>query len=102
MNTETHTMVQVQIIQDLTQAVEQFRFKQRRRIRKEPHPQQYRFTLEELCDIVYPSYKNLLYGRTQQIPTRATLMRIADYLECTFDERNEILVAARYMPNGRT
>lgn len=98
MNTDTYTMAQTQIIQDLSQAIEHFRLKQRHRIRKHPHPQQYRFTLEELCDIVYPSYKNLLYGRTKHIPTRATLMRIADYLQCAFDERNDILVAARYMP----
>lgn len=98
MNRDTHTMVQVQIIQDLSRAIEHFRLKQRDRVRKRAHPKLYRFTLEELCDVVYPSYKNLLYGRTQHIPTRATLMRIADYLECTFDERNDILVAARYMP----
>ena len=94
MNTDTHTMAQVQIIQDLSRAIEHFRLKQRHRIRKHPHPQQYRFTLEEVCDIVYPSYKNLLYGRTQHIPTRATLMRIADYLQCTFACSNKHFISA--------
>ena len=85
---------QTQIISEFTTTVERLRL-QRRRDSIETH---YRYTQEEVCREVYPSYKNLLIGRTQNIPTRSLVMELADYLQCTFDERNDLLIAARYMP----
>ena len=57
-----------------------------------------RFTQQELNDEVCPTYKNLLLGRSRRIPNRETIIRIAEYLECTSDERNDLLLAAGYLP----
>lgn len=57
-----------------------------------------RFTQQELNDEAFPSYKNLLVGRTRRIPTRQTIINIAEYLECTSDERNDLLLAAGFLP----
>jgi MmyB-like transcription regulator ligand binding domain len=32
------------------------------------------------------------------LPSRATLMQIANYLECSLGERNDVLLAAQYLP----
>ncbi|MGB1249850.1 MAG: hypothetical protein ACPG8W_04405 [Candidatus Promineifilaceae bacterium] len=89
---------QTQIISEFTNTVERLRLKRRRGQKRRSGGVSYRYTQEELCQLVYPSYKNLLIGRTQNIPTRSTVMEMADYLQCTFDERNDLLIAARYMP----
>ena len=89
---------QQQIIQEFTETVERVRLRRRREGKRRNGRRHYRYTQEELCQLAYPSYKNLLIGRTQNIPTRSTVMEIADYLACTFDERNDLLIAARYMP----
>jgi hypothetical protein len=51
----------------------------------------------ELTDEACPTYKNLLVGRSQRIPSRQTLMQIAEYLECSMESRNNLLLAARYL-----
>ncbi|MEK8127090.1 hypothetical protein WMW72_04110 [Paenibacillus filicis] len=57
-----------------------------------------RFTQQELNDEVCGTYKNLLTGRSRRMPDRQTLMEIADYLECTSGERNDLLLSAGYVP----
>lgn len=56
------------------------------------------WTHSELRDVVYPSYGALRRGKLKRPPTLTTLMQIADYLECTLEERNQLLTAARYAP----
>lgn len=57
-----------------------------------------RFSQQELNDSVYPTYKNLLIGRSHRLPSREKLMDIADYLECSVAERNDLLVCGGYLP----
>lgn len=57
-----------------------------------------RFTQQELNDEACPTYKNLLIGRSRRIPDRQTIIAIAEYLECTSGERNDLLLAAGYLP----
>lgn len=54
------------------------------------------WTRDELCDVVYSSYKALLKGAIRRPPRRQVVMELADYLECSLEERNRLLVAARY------
>jgi hypothetical protein len=72
--------------------------KRQEELRNRPHPFLKRFTQQELTDEACPTYKNLLVGRSQRIPSRQTIMHIAEYLECTTAQRNDLLVAARYLP----
>ncbi|UPK42574.1 hypothetical protein [Paenibacillus pabuli] len=57
-----------------------------------------RFTQQELNDEACGTYKNLLTGRSRRLPDRQTLMDIANYLECTGEERNDLLLSAGYVP----
>jgi hypothetical protein len=57
-----------------------------------------RFTQQELNDEACPTYKNWLIGRSYRLPSRSMLMQIADYLECSLGERNDVLLAAQYLP----
>lgn len=54
------------------------------------------WTRDELCDVAYSSYRALLRGAVRRPPRREVVMDIADYLQCTMTERNQLLVAARY------
>jgi MmyB-like transcription regulator ligand binding domain len=54
------------------------------------------WTRDELCDVAYSSYRALLRGAVRRPPRREVVMEIADYLQCTMTERNQLLVAARY------
>jgi hypothetical protein len=87
--------------------IETLRMKRQRELRDRSHPSLKRFTQQELNDEAFPSYKNLLVGRSRRIPDRQTMMSISEYLECTSDERNDLLLAAGYLPiqtelEGRT
>lgn len=62
------------------------------------HPLLKRFTQQELNDVACTTYKNLLVGRSLRMPNRQTLINIADYLECTHVERNDLLITAGYLP----
>jgi class 3 adenylate cyclase len=84
------------LVAAVASAVESIRQERRRQYRKHPHPAGKRFSQEELAEFVYPSYKNLLLGRTRRPPDRDALLTIADYLECTLEERNHLLHTARY------
>lgn len=52
----------------------------------------------ELRDSVYSSYFALRRGKLKRPPPPNTIMEIADYLECNREERNRLLIAARYAP----
>lgn len=52
----------------------------------------------EFEDMVYASYKPMRQGRVTRPPRRETVMEIADYLNCTLEERNRLLVAASATP----
>lgn len=52
----------------------------------------------EFEDMVYASYKPMRQGRVTRPPRREKVMEIADYLDCTLDERNRLLLAARATP----
>lgn len=54
------------------------------------------WTKDELCDVAYSSYRALLRGAVRRLPRREVVLTIADYLECTMTERNQLLAAARY------
>lgn len=56
------------------------------------------WTRAELEDTVYASYKPMRQGRVTRPPRREKVMEIADYLGCTLDERNALLIAAEYAP----
>lgn len=78
--------------------VEALRMKRQQQLADRPHPSLKRFTQQELNDEAFTSYKNLLVGRTRRIPDRQTIINIAEYLECTSDERNDLLLATGYLP----
>jgi hypothetical protein len=95
---QSHPADQSQIIRTLVGEVETLRIKRQDDWRDRNHPRGKRFSQEELRRDVCPSYKNLLLGLTQRLPSRAMIMHIADYLECTLAERNDLLLAAQYLP----
>lgn len=83
--------------QHLSALVRQIEAIRLRRKRTTPHhPNGKRFSQDELCALAYPSYKNMILARTGRLPDREALLQIADYLECTPGERNDLLRAARY------
>ncbi|GHO65260.1 hypothetical protein KSC_041520 [Ktedonobacter sp. SOSP1-52] len=88
------------VLHDTLEEIEILRLARQEEVRDHPHPLLKRFTQQELTDEVCPTYKNLLVGRSQRIPSRQTLMQIADYLECTIAQRNDLLLAARYLPES--
>ncbi|MFZ4453826.1 hypothetical protein [Salibacterium aidingense] len=61
------------------------------------HPLLKRFTQQELNDVACTTYKNLLVGRSLRMPNWQTLINIADYLECTNVERDDLLITAGYL-----
>jgi hypothetical protein len=87
-------------LRDLLEEIEILRIARQQEVRDHPHPLLKRFTQQELTDEACPTYKNLLVGRSQRIPSRQTLMQIADYLECGMTQRNNLLLAARYLPEN--
>jgi hypothetical protein len=93
-----HPANQRPLIRTLVTEIEALRLKRRAQWQERLHPNGKQFTQEELCDLAYPSYKNLLKGRTLRLPSRVALLGIADYLECALHETNDLLLAAEYMP----
>jgi hypothetical protein len=88
------------VLRDVLEEIEILRVKRQEEVRERPHPFLKRFTQQELTDEACPTYKNLLVGRSQRLPSRQTLMQIADYLECSMESRNNVLLAARYLPES--
>lgn len=90
---------QQQLLKAALGEIETIRMKrQRQYAADQSHPSLKRFTQQELNDEACPTYKNLLVGRSRRLPDRQTMLRIAEYLECTSDERNDLLAAAGYLP----
>lgn len=56
------------------------------------------WTRDEVCDLVYSSYKAMLRGGVRHPPRRNQVLDLADYFECTLAERNHLLVSAGYAP----
>ncbi|GHO46753.1 hypothetical protein [Ktedonospora formicarum] len=88
------------VIRDVIETIERLRIARQDEVRDCPHPLLKRFTQQELTDEACPTYKNLLVGRSLRVPSRQTLMQIAHYLECSMAQRNELLLAARYLPEN--
>jgi hypothetical protein len=89
---------QSEVICDVLGVIEDIRLKRQAQWRERHHPQGKRFTQDEIRYGPCPTYHNLLSGRSQRLPARQTLLDIADYLECTLAETNEILTTAQYLP----
>src|SRR5947207_9399891 len=87
-------------LRDLLGEIETLRITRQQRIKEHPHPSLKRFTQQELTDEACPTYKNLLVGRSLRVPSRQSILQIAQYLECTAHERNNLLLAARYLPEA--
>jgi hypothetical protein len=88
------------VLRDLLEEIEILRIARQDEAREHSHPFLKRFTQQELTDEACPTYKNLLVGRSQRIPSRQALVQIAEYLECTIAQRNDLLLAARYLPEN--
>lgn len=86
------------VFRQMLNAIEAVRYKRQEDYREKSHPQLKRFTQQELNDEACPTYKNWLIGRSKRLPERSMLMTIADYLECSLSERNDLLLAAQYVP----
>jgi transcriptional regulator with XRE-family HTH domain len=86
------------VFHQLLGAIEAVRLTRQEDYREKGHPQLKRFTQLELNDEACPTYKNWLIGRSYRLPSRSMLMQIADYLECSLGERNDVLLAAQYLP----
>jgi transcriptional regulator with XRE-family HTH domain len=86
------------VLHQLLGEIEVVRLKRQEDYREKGHPQLKRFTQQELNDEACPTYKNWLIGRSNRLPSRSTLMNIADYLECSLSQGNDLLLAAQYLP----
>lgn len=83
---------------NLIREIEALRLERQEQYRVNRHPQFKTFSQQELNDIAFPSYKNYLLGRTQRLPIREAILSIADYLECSTNETNHLLIAGGYLP----
>lgn len=86
------------MLKTLLGEIETLRMKRRRELTYRSLSTWKRFSQQELNDEACPTYKNLLVGRSRRIPDRRTVLNIAEYLECTSSERNDLLLAAGYLP----
>lgn len=90
------------ILQDLVALIEEIRVRRQAEAAECLHPELKTFSQRELTDVACPSYKNYLLGRTSRLPAREMVIEIADYLECTPAETDDLLVCAGYLPNAFT
>ncbi|MEM9954715.1 MAG: hypothetical protein AAF846_24115 [Chloroflexota bacterium] len=86
------------ILLTLLDLIESIRYKRYEQYKQVRHPHGYCFTQLELNDVALPTYKNLLTGRSKRLPARQQILEIADYLECTIVETNDLLRCAQYLP----
>jgi hypothetical protein len=84
-------------IRELVHEIEHIRLERRAKFTEITHRDGKRFTQEELREAV-PVFKNLHLGRTRRLPNRETILQIADYLECSYTELNNLLLIAQYLP----
>lgn len=78
--------------------IEALRRKRRQHWRENGSRGDKRWSQEELTQLAYSGFHNLLIGRSRRVPSRPAVLRIAEYLECTTQETNDLLVAAEYLP----
>lgn len=100
MNSEPGSSHRLDVLRDVLHQIETLRIKRQQEARDRPHPLLKRFTQQELANEACPTYRNLLEGRSRRVPSQKTIMRIAQYLECSAKERNDLLLAARYLPES--
>ncbi|MDQ0917075.1 hypothetical protein [Paenibacillus sp. V4I5] len=86
------------VLKMLLGEIETIRTSRWQQYREESHPMLKRFTQQELNDEAYATYKNLLTNRSRRLPSREAVLAISNYLECTSSERNNLLLAAGYLP----
>ncbi|GEM_PF-3269664 len=89
---------QAKIVIQLIDLIESIRYKRYDQWRDEPHPLGYKFTQRELTQCALPTYGNLLAGRSRRLPARQQVIDVANYLECTIAETNDMLRCAQYLP----
>ena len=87
---------QVDILKSLIGLIEEIRYKRQDEWRDKPHPLGRRFTQLELTQEALPTYGNLLAGRSKRLPARWQILDVAEYLECTIAETNDLLRCAVY------
>ncbi|GCE31907.1 hypothetical protein KDA_73910 [Dictyobacter alpinus] len=100
MNSEPDSSHRLDILRDVLHQIETLRIKRQQEARDRPHPLLKRFSQQELADEACPTYRNLLEGRSRRVPNQTMIMQIAQYLECSAQERNNLLLAARYLPEN--
>ena len=88
----------ISILKELLGLIEEIRYRRYQQWRNRPHPLGRTFTQLELRRDILKTYGNLLAGTSNRIPTRQQILDVAEYLECTSQERNELLLCARYLP----
>jgi len=86
------------MLKSLINEVESLRLQRQKEYRRFLHPQLKTFSQQELNDAAYPSYKNYLVGRTQKMLPREAILSISQYLECTVEQTNNLLICAGYIP----
>ncbi|HEX6554348.1 MAG TPA: hypothetical protein VF026_16400 [Ktedonobacteraceae bacterium] len=99
-DSETGSSHTSDVLRDLLDEMETLRLRRQEEVRDRPHPRLKRFTQQELNDEACPTYKNWLVGRSRRVPSRQSIIQIAEYLECSAAQRNTLLLAARYLPDN--
>lgn len=94
----TVTDTQRQFVHAVVLVIERLRSRRKAQCHTTSHHSLKHFTQQELVEEVYGAYKNLVLGMTLRIPSRTDLLHIADYLECSIHETNELLLTAQYLP----
>jgi len=89
---------QADILKELLGLIEAIRYKRYDKWHDKRHPKGHRFTQLELKQVALPTYGNLLAGNSKRLPARQQILDVANYLECTFAETNDLLRCARYLP----
>ena len=56
------------------------------------------FTFDQFRRLVYPGYTKLRQGHVASPPPRTVISEIADYFQCSLEERNYLYVSAGYAP----
>lgn len=88
------------VLSALVDLIEEIRVRRQAEAAEALHPELKTFSQRELNDVACPSYKNYLLGRSHRLPQRDMVIQIADYLECTPAERDDLLMCAGYMPES--
>ena len=93
---------QADMLKALLGLIEEVRYKRQNEWRDQLHPKGHRFTQLELKQVALPTYGNLLASNSKRLPARQQILDVADYLECTIAETNDLLLCAQYLPERET